>query len=246
MRKIITLLLFTILFDHSANSQTKRSFFKEFEIGGEGGLTMDYLVIRDSGDNIRRSNFQESGMGGPKIRQYIDTNFFIEAAFLWKENVFGFVFKQESGTRHTNASKIFLIPLRAGYHWYVSNKVSISVLAGIVPTFVTLSIEGSNAYGGITGGNNDIIYYDYSARDESKKFYFTVQPGISISHLIRKKIRFAIGVNYYHGFTDVELTDVTYRINNGPVQHAVVVNRGSFICYTAAVTYRFDLKKNKK
>jgi len=243
MRKISTLFLLVILFDLSANSQTKRSSFKEFEIGGEGGLTMDYLTIRDPGDNLRRSHFQESGMGGPKIRQYIDTNFFLEAAFLWKENVFGFVFKQESGTWHTNGSKIFIIPLRVGYHWYVSNKVSVNVLAGIVPTFVTLSIQGSGGYGGITGGNNDIIYYDYSARDEYKKFYLTVQPGISVSHLIKKKFKFAIGVNYYHGFIDVELRDVTYRINNGPVQHAVVANRGSFTCYTAAVTYRFDLRK---
>lgn len=245
MRKTSTLCII-ILFAFSINAQIKRSFFRQFEIGGEGGVTIDFLTSRDPANNLRvRSTGLVSGMGGAKIRRYIDRSFFLEAAFLWKENAFGFRFKQEPGYWTTNGAKIFIIPLRAGYDWRFSNKMSIAVLAGIVPSFITLSSAGAGGYGNVFPDNNDYIEYTHRTRDEYKRTYLTLQPGISVSHLIKKRIKFSIGVIYYSGFRDLELTDVSYTINNGPIQNAVIANRGTFINYNGSLTYRFDLRKRR-
>ena len=242
MRKLSTLSLI-IFFALSINAQSKKDF-RRFEFGGEGGPTIDHLTTRDPAANLRRgSTGLVSGMGGAKIRRYIDKNFFLEAAFLLKEDAFGFRFQQQSGWWLTDGASIFMIPLRAGYDWHFSNKMSLAVLAGIVPSFITSSRAGAGGFGNAFTDNNNYIEYTYLTRDEYKKWYLTLQPGISVSHLIKKRIKFSVGVNYYHGFRDLELTDVSYNINNGSVQRAVVANRGNFITYSGSLTYRFDMRR---
>lgn len=241
MRKISALFL-VILFTLTVNAQSKRNFFRRCEVGGEGGLTIDHLVIRDPAGNMDRGG-SVNGMGGAKFRTYLDRNLFIEAAFLWKENTFGFRFKQQRnyGNWSTNGSLIFMIPLRFGYEYKVTKKTSFTAIAGVVPSFITL-------HSGLTGFGTtypENIFYSFHMKDEYKKIYVTLQPGISISHLIMNRIKFSYGINYYYGLSDAELYDVSYSINNGPMQSAVIANRGSFINYNGSLTYRFDLRKMK-
>jgi len=238
MRKISALLIFAILFTLSINAQKR--FFKQFEIGAEGGPTLDYLTVRDPAGNLEAKYGLVNGTGGPKIRGYLDRHFFVEAAFLWKGNSFGLRFKQVYRSWSTNASRSFMIPVRVGYGFNFSKKISLNVTAGIVPSFIIFH-GGANGF----GTTYPAISYSYQMRDEYKKTYVTIQPGISFSHLIKKRIKFSYGVNYYHGLSDVELYDVSYSINNGPVQNAIIANRGSFINYNLGLSYVFLLKRKK-
>jgi hypothetical protein len=241
MRKISTLLLFAILFDLAANSQTERSFFKEFEIGGEVGVTLDYLISRDPAGNMIRAKGLQSGLRGPRVRKYFDKHFFTELAFLWKENSFGFQYKQQPPNSNftSSSSQSFIIPFRVGYDLHMTDNFSFTVLGGIVPSFIKVHYD-------IVDHGNDYaenIYVQYQTRDEYKRSYITIQPGALLSYLIEKRVRFSLGVNYYHGFSDVEYYDINYRINNGPIQSGVIASRGSFISYNAGLSYLFDFRK---
>lgn len=234
MRKNFTLLLAFALFYTTGNTQQKK--FKHYEFGGEGGLTIDYLNIKDPDDYIRSSHYLTSGLGGPKLRRYWSEKWFTEAAILFKENTFGIRLRNGSDVTF-NDSKIVMIPIRAGIKWKLSPKLNLSLITGVAPTFTQIFQDGSS---GINYPGE--ISLTYAKRDNYKKTYVTVQSGVHLSHLIKKRISLETGLNYYMGFNTVETTDVNYTTNNGISNNAEIIRKGSFINYNLGVAYIFDLK----
>jgi len=151
-------------------------------VGVEGGITSDYLKANDPGNNLERGKLLLSGTGGAKVRAYLTRRVFVEAAFLFKENAFGFTFKQVEykGNGSSNGSNIFFIPVRLGYEWKLSDKIYLNATGAVVPTFITLYSQTSS--GGTI--NPGAISFSSKARTEYKKTNPTLQTGPCLSNII--------------------------------------------------------------
>jgi hypothetical protein len=245
MRKLYFTFLSVFLISCSCFAQSLKKNTLKFEIGVEGGLTSDYLKVRDEAGNLQRGKNLLSGTGGPKIRLYLNDKFFLEAAFMFKENSFGYTFKQHPesrGSGGSGGSEIFFIPIKAGYEYKLSKKVAFNIFVGLAPGLITLN-SGSSGYGKLDPGN---INFTYQMRDKYKKNYLTLTSGVSLSHLIAKRFKCSAGANLYAGVSDVEIYDFEYSINGGPVQFASIANRGSFINYNVGLSYLLKQRSAKK
>lgn len=191
---------------------------------------MDYYQINDAGNNLQNVPCV-SGFGGVNFRLNSKRKHFLELAILMKENTIGLKLKQHAGTLTTNHDQLLLIPLRFGYPFNLSKKISFVINAGTTAVYKTFTSEGGAV---VAEGNNQ---YENKARALDKDFYFLINGGGAMEWKFWKKLKFSAGVNYFQGLTKTSIGDITYQVNAQPVQKAEIIGRGTFLGYTFGLRY---------
>jgi len=216
----------------------------KFEIGLESGITNDRYTIDDPLNNLRTVPCL-SGGGGVAFRYNSKNHFFYEAALLLRESAFGYKYKGETSYSTTGGDDFLHLPLRAGYYFGLSDKINLSAVIGIVPSYV--------AFRGLAGGES--IYFGSSTqfqtidqqRDLDKNFFFLLQGGVSLDFKILNRVRLSINPNYYIGTSRINIYDVDYTVSNsqGSTGGSATINgNGSFIQYNLGIRYQFAQRKN--
>lgn len=229
MKKTALLSIMLLLVSYLVTAQGK------YEIGVEGGITMDKYKIKDANNNLGNVPCV-SGIGGINFRINNRKNFFYEMALLKKEYTDGLKMKQEDGYTVTNSDEVILLPLRLGYYFPLSKHFTIVPAIGIVPAYKTLDQQGvsSSQYTPNTVWSTG---YTYTTRAMRSDFYSLAQGGLSLECKCFKRIKLSFATNYYQGLSKIAIYDIKYKIDNGPIQQAWMYGKGSFINYNFGIKY---------
>jgi hypothetical protein len=205
MRQNLILLFFLFLLQNSF-AQSK------FEIGAEGGLTNDKYKIKDPQHNLKTVPCIDGG-GGVSFRYNTKKHFFYEASLLIRESAFGYKFKDAVGEWQVNADEFLSMPLRVGYSLRIAKDLLISPVAGIA-SFYRLD---NGLAGGETFANYPSKFQSSSTpREIGKRFFVSVQTGISIDFIISQRIRLSMNPNYYWGTSKTSVYDINYTDVSNP------------------------------
>lgn len=208
---------------------------QKFEIGIEGGLSNYYYSIEEQQNNLK-STPNISGFGGINFRVNSKKKYFGEIAVILTEYTDGVKLKQQLGYVTSNHDEVLLIPIRLGRPFFISKTLSFVPGIGVAPAFKTLSQDGSGTIYSESNGNSNSMYH-YTFRNNGKDFFLLINANAIVEWTIKNKMKALAGVNYYKGFTEISVADITYQINNEPSQAGLLIGKGTFIGYSIGLKY---------
>ena len=229
MKKKLSFLILPFIFTVSSYSQYR------FEIGGEGGPSSDFYKIVDSGNNLETIPCA-SGFGGVIVRLNSKKKYFVEMGVLAKEYTIGLKLSQQSSYLTNNHFEILFVPLRFGYPLALSRKLSFTPHAGITPVIKTFK-EGGSLNSNVETNSTGSLKYEYTSRAMNKNLFMLINGGAAVEWKFWRQLKFAAGINYYKGLTEVSVADVKYQINSEPEKSGQLVSEGSFLAYTFGIRY---------
>lgn len=143
---------------------------QRFEIGVEGGPTKFYYHIKDPQQNLKNVPC-DGGFGGINFRYNTKNKLFLEAGLLLSEYTEGLKLKQLDGYLTSNHDEVLFIPLRFGYPWTISKKLSFVSSLGVTTSIKTLNQDGaSTLYQEVNA--TGIYMYQYQFRELGKDIFF--------------------------------------------------------------------------
>ncbi len=215
----------------------------KYEVGIEFGATNDLYDFNDPGGYLKKTA-AVSGAGGINFRHNLKKNLFLEAALIYRESQFGFRFQSQQGGSYTNQDELLMLPLRAGYYFKLSDKISISPIIGVAPVY--RSFAGSGASSGAFTSNNTTVFYSYTGKDTRKDFFFLLQGGVSLDYIFSDKWRFSFNPNFYYGFKTINIHEMDYTVTSPGsfrVSKSFINGYGSMLNYNFGIRYLLRSKK---
>lgn len=197
-------------------------------LGIEASITSDQYNTTDPGNEMRKIPIL-GALGGVVVRQEISARFFLETAILFKNYDEGIGFKKEPGYSTSTGFNAWVLPLRAGMKFLICRRKPIYLVpvAGYAFGLNADYNYGAGGGSGTTITNTDIVQYDYTSSYKSQTFHL-LQAGAAIQFRFFRKASIQVSGNYYAGLTRIMEQDVSYSINNGAPQNALIRGNGSF------------------
>jgi hypothetical protein len=205
-------------------------------IGIEGNLTSDYYKISDPGNEMKKVPIA-GGLAGILVRQEIGKKIFLETGVMMKNYDEGIGFKKDFGYSTSTGFSAWVIPLRAGMviptGWKRLRLVPVIGYAlGINRDFY----YGAGGGAGTTTTNTHTVSYEYYNEYTNEVFHL-LQAGLGLQFRFFKRGNLTVSGNFYPGLTTVMEQDISYSIDNGPIQFATAEGRGRFWSIGLGIQY---------
>jgi len=208
---------------------------QKFEIGIEGGVSQYFYSIVETQNNLKNTP-NISGFGGVNFRLNSNKKFFGEVGFILTEYTEGIKLRQELGYITSNHDGVLIIPFRFGRPFLIAKCLSFVPSVGMALAIKTSSQDGSSSSYRESVGNTSLMY-DYTFRRNGKDLFFLMNGNAMFEWEFKNKMKVLAGVNYYQGFTKVSVADISYKINNEPMQAGLLIGKGTFIGYSIGLKY---------
>jgi hypothetical protein len=225
---ILSLLLFTSV---SCYSQ-KSSVF----ISAEAGWSDDHYKIDDSGGRFLAPQLG-SGYFGLTIRKLVASHFYIEGGIYTREYHQGVALGGEFSTSGTGR-RFAQVPMRIGGRWsFFNDRIAIRPAGGLIFN-VTGKYDGGGSSGSVTYQDGDKVEYSYKTLYQTDAF-FLANTKLTLECRVGKKIYLGLSGSYNWGLQKIQLQQIEYTVNSGPVINATAFTKGGYNSVTGTFSYRF-------
>lgn len=227
-----TILFLFISLSVSCYSQ-KASVF----ISAEAGWSDDHYRMDDPGGRFLAPKLG-SGYFGIAVRKLLSSHFYVEGGVYTREYHQGISLGSEFSTSGTGR-RFAQVPMRIGGRWsFFNDRIAVRPAGGLIFN-VTGKFDDGGSLGSISYQNGDKVEYSYKTLYQTDAF-FLANTNLTLECRVGKKIYLGLSASYNRGLQKIQLQQIEYTVNGGPVLNATASTRGGYNSVTGTFSYRFE------
>lgn len=208
-----------------------------YEVGLEGGFLFQQYKLSDPGTNLEKKKptyALPNGIGAFSLQVNTHKKWVYRVSVGLYAINYNYDLKtiDNSGNARDYDENLFLMG-SVGYAVSMGKRFSLIPLIGLAANVRTMEGTIRSYY--------DVPYttgYQFD-RVPTNTLFGTANGKLDLVYRTNKRLLFSLSGNYMLGLSDRVIHQINYKIDNGSMQYASVVSRGSFLYFTTGVRYQF-------